>query len=823
MSEEFEASEPLGTRTVSSHSPISSDSTTPLSPDHPLTHVSPTPTPTRVSFHHRTVRMAMRTQPTLSPGMSACIEEAAALSPSSFCKRYRSSYETSSSSLTLPVRKRYRGTFKLILDTDSEGDELRDEDTEEDESLDADDERKRSNDEGHGLGDEDHGLDDESQGLEDEGLGLKEEAIPEGQQLVVPVVETATSEPLGLGYEALRRRELAVEEDQGAERVSAFRHPTLDTWVDLKDGKVYTDIPAYVPLAAPIQTLPSPKWSLGSLPVSPSSPIIPSPIASPVATPTTTISVDEDQFIEVWAQFEHQKSILYDHTQRLDTLPPTLVADIDRDVRERYTRSGARLVLALEAWAGHVDTRLADMSRARYDDHRLIHDMLVQQAAMQRELQEMRGHVTALEQERSRRGHDMVRNSPRIGFAVPMWSLKNIQMTCQTVALEEHGVRVTPENVMSTPAYVNSETIIQADKAQSSRLPVPLPDDPYVAVRQAYEEFEASERSGTRIVSSHSPVSSDSTAPLLPDHPLTHVSPTTTPTRVLFHRRTARMAVCTQPTLSPGMSACIAEATALSPSSFRKRYRSSYETSSSSSSPTLLVQKRYRGTSKLILDTDREGGEFKDEDIEEDESLDADDERERSDDKGHGLGDEDHGLDDESQGLEDKGLGLEEEEEAIPEGQQQAISVGETATSEPLRLGYGALRRHELAVEEDQPTLDTWVDIEDGRVYTDIPAYVPLAAPLELHGSILYDHTKRLDALPPTLVADIDRDVRELYTRPGAAGHVDTRLADMSRARYDDHRLIHDMLVQQAAMQRELQEMGGRVTALEQERSRRGQ
>ncbi|GKE47609.1 hypothetical protein Tco_1478867 [Tanacetum coccineum] len=61
-----------------------------------------------------------------------------------------------------------------------------------------------------------------------------------------------------------------------------------------------------------------------------------------------------------------------------------------------------RRVFALEAWAGHVDTQLANMSRARYDDHRLIHDM--QPAAMQRELQEMRGRVAALEQERSRRG-----------------------------------------------------------------------------------------------------------------------------------------------------------------------------------------------------------------------------------------------------------------------------------------------------------------------------------------------------------------------------------------------------------------------------------
>ncbi|GKB87828.1 hypothetical protein Tco_0960100 [Tanacetum coccineum] len=124
---------------------------------------------------------------------------------------------------------------------------------------------------------------------------------------------------------------------------------------------------------------------------------------------------------------EFQGGLIYDHAQRLDALPPTLFADIDRDVRELYTRSRAlkdeifsqryrfrslereqewatmtfgalwRPMLALEAWAGHVDTRMANMSRARYDDHRLIHDMLVQQAAMQRELQEMRGRVTALE------------------------------------------------------------------------------------------------------------------------------------------------------------------------------------------------------------------------------------------------------------------------------------------------------------------------------------------------------------------------------------------------------------------------------------------
>ncbi|GJQ97842.1 hypothetical protein Tco_0008981 [Tanacetum coccineum] len=34
-------------------------------------------------------------------------------------------------------------------------------------------------------------------------------------------------------------------------------------------------------------------------------------------------------------------------------------------------------------------------------------------------------------------------------------------------------------------AYVDLETISQADRAQSSRVPVPLPDDPFVAIRQA--------------------------------------------------------------------------------------------------------------------------------------------------------------------------------------------------------------------------------------------------------------------------------------------------------------------------------------------------
>ncbi|GKF25167.1 hypothetical protein Tco_0081061, partial [Tanacetum coccineum] len=170
---------------------------------------------------------------------------------------------------------------------------------------------------------------------------------------------------------------------------------------------VYIDVPTYPPSAPPVQKPPSPDWTPGSLPISPSHFDVPSPVSSPlisltvplpVATPTATIPVDEDQFIEVGAQLELYRSILQNHTQRLDAMPPTLFAEIDRDVGELYTRSGAvrdeifsqryrlrsleqeqervvmtfgalwRPMLALETWAGH------------------------------HELQEMRGRVTALEQ-----------------------------------------------------------------------------------------------------------------------------------------------------------------------------------------------------------------------------------------------------------------------------------------------------------------------------------------------------------------------------------------------------------------------------------------
>ncbi|GJZ72843.1 hypothetical protein Tco_0636989 [Tanacetum coccineum] len=260
---------------------------------------------------------------------------------------------------------------------------------------------------------------------------------------------------------------------------------------------------------------------------------------------------------------------------------------------------------------------------------------------------------------------------------------------------------------MSTPVFTDPESSTQADGAQSSRVPVPLLEDPSEAISRAYlvemdtksepfadpesetlesphtvaspillpdstppvchvEESEGSDTSGA------GSTSSDSTTPLSPDHPLTRDTPVLVPSV----RRTARMAVRVQPVLSLGYFASIAEAATMSDVAFRKS----------------------------------EVDEFKDEEVEdfsdsdsgskdvEDEGLTAGVEGPDIDDEGYGLDDESHGRDDESRGIDDEGhsvesdgLGL-EEEEVVPGGQQHEAPVVRTTESAPLGLGYGALR-----------------------------------------------------------------------------------------------------------------------------------
>nr|GEW22067.1 reverse transcriptase domain-containing protein [Tanacetum cinerariifolium] len=436
MSEEFEASEPSGTRTVSSHSSVSLDSTAPLSPDYPRTHASPTATPT------------------------------------DFC------------STVGPHR--YHGTSELIEDTEGESskpDSKRG--GSEDESSDSNDEREShglddeshgSDDESHGLDDESHGVYDKSHGLDNEGHGLEDE----GQGL--------EDRGPGLGYEAAMRRALelteeivpsmyevgqssrSVLEQEGAERISTFTQPTLITWVDLEDGRVYTDILTYVPPTTPIQTPSSLEWSLGSLLVSQSSPIVPSPIALPVAIPAATIS-------------------------RLDALPPTLFEGYDRDIRELYTRRQiaeerhkrleltdrvARMEMRHESKGEYYDgftevkrkknkVNKADLQpRSREIDGKcpstlnsfdVLNTMDVEDEGgtssskgNKKDEQEVRHNMSQVND------HDeyddevdefifpegtnrisILRDLSR-AYSPPMWDLKNIQVTYQTVALEEREV-----------------------------------------------------------------------------------------------------------------------------------------------------------------------------------------------------------------------------------------------------------------------------------------------------------------------------------------------------------------------------------------------
>ncbi|GJW98391.1 hypothetical protein Tco_0180199 [Tanacetum coccineum] len=305
--------------------------------------------------------------------------------------------------------------------------------------------------------------------------------------------------------------------------------------------------------------------------------------------------------------------------------------------------------------------------------------------------------------------------------------------------------------MMSTLVFVDPKISTQADGAQSSRVPVPLPDDPYEAIRQAYlvgtdtesEPIEDpiktkapesphtvasptslpdstpptchDEESGSSDTSGARSTSSDSTAPLSLDHPLTH----TTPTLVPILRKTARMAVRVPPAMSPGLSASVAEVEAMSDSAFHKRFRSSYESSPSSSPLDLPSWKRYQGTSELVEDDkeeeeeDDEEGDDKDEDKEMEESLDSnsvskriEDEGPTAEDEGPAAEDEGPAVGDEGLATRDKGPGMRVEglslgrDEAVPEGQQRAALVVETTVGEPLGLGYKALRLQEVALGE---------------------------------------------------------------------------------------------------------------------------
>ncbi|GJQ97187.1 hypothetical protein Tco_0008326 [Tanacetum coccineum] len=175
------------------------------------------------------------------------------------------------------------------------------------------------------------------------------------------------------------------------------------------------------------------------------------------------------------------------------------------------------------------------------------------------------------------------------------------------------------------------------------------------------------------------PIDTETPASPLAIAPPIPLSESTPPVLVPILRRTARMAVRVPHAMSSGLSAGMAEVAAMSESAFRKRFRSSYE-----SSPSVSSWKSYRGTVLLQRDEDPA--------TEQDEGLTAGSRPNGIDDEGYGLDDKSRGIDDEGYSIESDELSLEEEEEVVPMGQQQAALVVGIIVSAPLRLGYRALR-----------------------------------------------------------------------------------------------------------------------------------
>ncbi|GJW81601.1 hypothetical protein Tco_0145576 [Tanacetum coccineum] len=342
--EESEAFETSETRITSPHfTTPSSDFTSPLSPNNPLsTQTSLTLTPYRAFYYRSTTRIAVRTHPTLSSSILARVTEVMTLSPLSFYKKYRSSYKTPSSlaspasSLALPSRKRYRGTSEPIVDTKTEEDEL-----------------------------EAKGIDSESEESEDEGLGSRiEEATSEDQQQeAVPIEDTVADESFSLGYGAARRRSLELEERHGLVLMRYDRVPWRGPFIN--SDPILTSSDTIIAWVVPEPVLEAPN------------------LPSPVATPVSVRPVNEGYLAELGAQIKLNKGILHNHTHRLDALPSTIFEGYGQNFIELFARSRAvrdeihsqcfwlrileqgqeqamitfgalwRPVLALEAWAGH--------------------------------------------------------------------------------------------------------------------------------------------------------------------------------------------------------------------------------------------------------------------------------------------------------------------------------------------------------------------------------------------------------------------------------------------------------------------------------------
>ncbi|GJZ93780.1 hypothetical protein Tco_0665983 [Tanacetum coccineum] len=318
--------------------------------------------PTLVPILYRTACMAVRVPLAMSLDLSASMAEVATMSDSTFRKR------------------------------EEEDDEEWDDEEEDEEMEESSDSNSVSKD------------------VEDEGPTAEDEdpaTVPGGQQWATPVAETAVDEPLGLGYEALRLREIALGEGrmpsvfevgqssgfvleyERPKRVSALRQPTLTTWMDPEDGIVYIDVPVYPPPAPPVQTPPSPEWSSGSLPISPAPSIVPSPISSPMMPLTVPSLVglpatfETKEFLtELGARVKMQEGLIRDHTAVRDEIFSQRYRFRSLEHEQKRVamnfRAIWRPVLALESWVGQTDAQRAALWHTISDTQRDNQDLQLQ-------------------------------------------------------------------------------------------------------------------------------------------------------------------------------------------------------------------------------------------------------------------------------------------------------------------------------------------------------------------------------------------------------------------------------------------------------------
>ncbi|GJX21364.1 hypothetical protein Tco_0224041 [Tanacetum coccineum] len=245
------------------------------------------------------------------------------------------------------------------------------------------------------------------------------------------------------------------------------------------------------------------------------------------------------------------------------------------------------------------------------------------------------------------------------------------------------------------PVFVDPEISTQADGAQSSRVPVPLPKDPYEAIRQAYLDG-----ADTESKTCEDPIDTET-----PESPLTITPPTSLPESTL-------------PTLVPILRRTHVWLCAFHLRCHRaslpvwKRWQLCLSSRSDDDEEDEEIEESLDSDS-VSEDAEDEGPTAEDEDpAAGDESLAARDEGPSMDDESHGIDDENHDLDDEGHSIESDRFGLEEEEEA-----------GSGSTPE--------YERPERVSASRQPTLTTWTDPEDGMVFIDVPAYPQPEPPVQ--------------------------------------------------------------------------------------------